>query len=80
MFNGGIINMLMPEAVKIYLCSESTDMRKSIDTLGVLVSEMLKMNPVSGNLFLFRNRGGNKLKILYYELNCFTLWYQRLEK
>jgi transposase len=70
----------MPEAVKIYLHTNPTDMRKSIDTLCVVVSEMLKMNPSSGNLFLFRNRGGNKLKVLYYEPNCFTLWYRRLER
>ena len=55
-------------------------MRKSIDTLCVLISEDLKMNPVDGSLFLFRGRSGNKLKALYYETNCFTLWYRRLEK
>ena len=55
-------------------------MRKSIDTLCVIVSEMLKMNPLDGHLFLFKNRSGNKLKALYYEQNCFTLWYRRLEK
>jgi transposase len=55
-------------------------MRKSIDTLCVLVSETLKLNPADGHLFLFRNRTGNKLKALYYELNCFTLIYRRLEK
>jgi transposase len=38
------------------------------------------MNPAEGHLFLFRNRSGNKLKALYYEINCFTLWYRRLEK
>lgn len=38
------------------------------------------MNPSEGHLFLFRNRAGNKLKALYYEPNCFNLWYRRLEK
>lgn len=70
----------MPEEVQIYLYAEITDMRKSIDSLSILVTEVLKLNPLSGNLFIFRNRGGNKLKILYYEANCFTLWYRRLEK
>ena len=55
-------------------------MRKSIDTLCILVSEVLQMNPASGHLFLFRSRSGNKLKAIYYETNCFTLWYRRLEK
>lgn len=55
-------------------------MRKSIDTLCMLVSDTLKMNPADGSLFLFRGKSGNKLKALYYEMNCFTLWYRRLEK
>jgi transposase len=72
--------MLIPEDIKIYLYTPPTDMRKSIDTLCMMVSETLKMNPIEGHLFLFRNRSGNKLKALYYEQNCFTLWYRRLEK
>ncbi len=72
--------MLISDDIKIYLHLPPTDMRKSIDTLCVLVSEKLKMNPADGHLFLFRNRTGNKLKALYYELNCFTLIYRRLEK
>jgi len=72
--------MLIPNDAKIYLYTEVTDMRKSIDTLCVLVSDTLKMNPAEGHLFLFRNRKGDKLKALYYETNSFTLWYRRLEK
>jgi transposase len=72
--------MLMPHNLKIYFYTPATDMRKSIDTLCILVSEVLKMNPTSGHLFLFRSRDGNKLKALHYETNCFTLWYRRLEK
>lgn len=72
--------MLVPEAIKIYLRLEYTDMRKSIDTLAVLVSDALSLDPGSGHLFLFRNRRNDKLKALYYERNCFTLIYRRLEK
>lgn len=72
--------MLNPENMKIYFYTQPVDMRKSIDTLSILVSEVLKMNPADGSLFLFRGKSGNKLKALYYEMNCFTLWYRRLEK
>jgi transposase len=72
--------MLIKEGIKIYLYTPPTDMRKSIDTLCMLVSEILKMNPAEGHLFVFRNRCGNKIKALYYETNCFTLWYRRLER
>jgi len=72
--------MLMPENIKIYFYTQPVDMRKSIDTLCVMVAEVLKMNPTEGYLFLFRSKNGNKLKALHYETNCFTLWYRRLEK
>ncbi len=72
--------MLIPQDIKLFLYNAPTDMRKSINTLMVLVSDTLEMNPASGHLFLFRNRYGDKIKALYYELNCFTLWYRRLEK
>lgn len=72
--------MLIPDDIKIYLYQSVTDMRKSIDTLCMVVAEQLVMNPAKGHLFLFRNRSGNKLKALYYEPNCFTLIYKRLEQ
>jgi transposase len=72
--------MLIADDIKIYFYTPPIDMRKSIDTLCVMIAETLKMNPTEGHLFLFRNRSGNKLKALYYETNCFTLWYRRLEK
>ncbi len=72
--------ILLPEAVLIYLYLEPTDMRKSIDTLSILVKEVLQLEPSSGHLFLFCNRARNKLKALYYEQNSFTLWYRRLER
>jgi transposase len=72
--------MLVIDDLNILFYSEPVDMRKSIDTLCVLISETLNCNPTDGSLFLFRNKTGNKLKVLYYEMNCFTLWYRRLEK
>jgi len=72
--------MLIPEDVKIYLQLEPTDMRKSIDTLCIVVKDVLQLDPGSGHLFIFRNRQSNKLKALYYQENCFTLIYCRLEK
>ena len=72
--------MLIPADIKIHLYCGITDMRKSINTLAVMVQDLLQMEPRSGHLFLFRSRGGNKLKALYYEEYSFTLWYRRLEK
>lgn len=78
--DNGVTVMLIPEDIKIYFYTQPVDMRKSINTLCILVAEIFKMNPTDGSLFLFRGKSGNKLKALYYEANCFTLWYRRLEK
>lgn len=72
--------ILLPNEVKIYLRLDPTDMRKSIDTLSILVKDTLELEPGSGHLFLFCNRRRDKLKALYFEQNCFTLWYRRLER
>ncbi|THF81689.1 IS66 family insertion sequence element accessory protein TnpB [Cohnella fermenti] len=65
---------------QVYLACGSTDLRKSIDGLSVLVQEGLGMNPFSPCLFVFCNRERNKLKILYWEHNGFWLFYRRLER
>ena len=72
--------MLNPVDLKIWLYDRPADMRKSIDTLCALVVSEMGMNPSDGSLFLFPGRSGNRLKMLYYEQNCFTLIYRRLEK
>lgn len=72
--------MLMLDNLRILFYSHPIDMRKAVDSLCILIAETLHCNPADGTLFLFRNRSGNKLKALYYETNCFAIWYRRLEK
>lgn len=66
--------------LQIWLYSKPTDMRKSIDGLSMVVSEQLNQNPCGPDVFVFYNRGLNKLKVLYWDKNGFCLWYKRLEK
>lgn len=66
--------------LKVWLYSNPTDMRKSIDGLSIIISEKLSKNPCGPDLFVFYNNAKNKLKILYYDKNGFCLWYKRLEK
>jgi transposase len=44
------------------------------------VADQLKLAPTSGELFIFRNRQCDKVKLLWYEHNGFWLCYKRLEK
>ena len=65
---------------QVYLCREPIDFRKGINTLAVLVEEVLRLNPFSEHLFVFTNRRADKVKILYWERSGFCLWQKRLEK
>ncbi len=58
----------------------TTDMRKSINGLSVLVSEQMELDVFSGHLFVFCNRKKNIIKVLYWDRNGFCLWHKRLEK
>ena len=64
----------------IWLCPNPIDFRKQIDGLIILVADHLKLNPTSGQLFLFRNKTANKIKILWWDKNGFWLCYKRFEK
>jgi transposase len=70
----------LPPSVKVYVATDITDMRRSIDSLSVLVQEILKKDVFSGHLFVFCNKRGDKIKILYWDRNGFCLWYKRLER
>lgn len=65
---------------QVYLASGSTDLRKSIDGLAVIVQESFQLDPFSAHLFVFCNRKRDKLKILHWDHNGFWLYYRRLEK
>lgn len=65
---------------QVYLACGSTDLRKSIDGLAVLVKESFDLDPFSSCLFVFCNRKRDKLKILQWEHNGFWLHYRRLER
>jgi len=72
--------MLLPNKIKILICTQKIDFRKSIDGLSILVADMFNQNPISDYLFVFRNSYGDRVKVLYWDRNGFALWYKRLEK
>jgi transposase len=70
--------MLTLAAAPIYLALEPTDMRKSFDTLAARVREHLGGDPLSGSWYVFRNKSGNRLKILYWDRDGYAIWHKRL--
>jgi len=65
---------------QVYLATGVTDMRKSINGLSIIVSQLLERDPFDGSVFVFCNRQRDKLKILHWEHNGFWLYYRRLDK
>jgi transposase len=71
---------LLPAGVKVHLAFGCTDMRKGIDGLAMLVQGMLRQDPFSGHLFLFRGRKANLIKIVFWDGTGLCLFTKRLEQ
>jgi transposase len=69
----------LPLPTRIFLCTRRADLRKSFDGLAQLVREFLDADPLSGHLFVFCNKRGDRLKLLYWDEDGYILFYKRLE-
>ena len=67
------------QATRIWLATEATDMRCGFDRLAERVRAVMGQDPLSGHLFIFRSRRGDRLKILLWDRDGFLLCYKRLE-
>lgn len=72
--------LMLPPAVRVFLAMEPTDLRRSFDSLAEMTRSVIGQDPLSGHLFVFRNKLGDKAKILWWDRSGLCLWYKRLEK
>jgi transposase len=70
----------LPAGVQVWLAAGATDMRKGFDGLAALVQQHLAEDPFSGQLFVFRGRRGDRLKILWWDGDGLCLFAKRLER
>lgn len=70
----------VPAGVRVYLALGPTDMRKGFDGLAALVQGVLKKDPFSGHLFLFRGKRSDRVKVLFWDGNGLCLFAKRLER
>lgn len=71
---------MFDDAPAIYLHRDAVDFRKAIDGLALIVEHEMKHSPFEEAVFVFCNKGRDKVKALYWDKTGFCLWYKRLEK
>lgn len=70
----------LPASVKVFVYSQPTDMRCGFNKLSMLAEHVMHQDPLTGHLFVFFNRLGDKCKILWWDRTGFAIWYKRLEE
>jgi len=69
----------VPRSVKIFLYRQAADLRRGYDGLASIVQEAMGEDPLSGALFIFVNKRGNRIKALYWDRDGYAIWMKRLE-
>ena len=70
---------MIPVKTRIYVATKTVDFRGSFDRLGGIVRERLNDDPRSGAFFVFFNRAGNRIKILFADQTGDCIFYKRLD-
>jgi transposase len=64
---------------KIFLYTDTADLRCGYDALAAIVQDKMGDNPLSGSLYIFVNRRRNRIKLLYWDTDGYAIWMKRLE-
>jgi transposase len=72
--------LTLPPSVHVYVAAEPTDMRKSFDGLSAVVAERFGANPLCGHLFVFRNRRGDQVRILFWDRTGYCILAKKLAR
>jgi transposase len=67
------------QSMRIWLAAEAIDMRRGFDRLAEYARAVIGADPLGNNLFVFRSRRDDRLKILVWDRDGYVLWYKRLE-
>jgi transposase len=71
---------MLPAGVRILVCTEPQDMRRSFDRLAAVTRELLGEDPQSGALYVFVGKRPMRVKVLWWDRNGFCLLCKRLHR
>ena len=74
-----MITLPSGQNVRVWIATGHTDMRCGFPSLALRVQEVLKLNPLDGNLFVFRGRSGSLLKVIWSDGQGSCLFTKRLD-
>ena len=70
----------IPSGVKVWIATGVTDMRRGMNGLSLQVQEAFGRNPYAGDLYVFRGRRGDLIKVLWHDGLGLSLYAKRLER
>jgi len=71
---------MIPSSVRIFVCTEPQDMRRSFDGLARAVRDEMKHDPMSGALYCFVNKRANRLKVMWWDKSGYCMLYKRMHE
>jgi transposase len=71
---------MLPPGVRIFLCTEPQDMRRSFDALTLVVQQVMGEDPQNGALYVFVGKRATRLKAIWWDRNGYCLLYKRLHR
>ena len=70
--------LMLPPSVHVFVAGQPTDLRCGFDALAAATRQVLRQDPFSGHLFVFFNRGRNRVKVLHWDRTGFWLSHNHL--
>jgi transposase len=64
----------------VYIAVQPTDLRKSFDGLSALVAQTFGQDPLCGHLFVFRNRRGDQIRVLFWDRTGYAILGKKLAR
>jgi transposase len=71
---------MLPTGMRILVCAERQDMRRSFDKLAQVTRELLGEEPQSGALYVFVSKSATRVKVLWWDRNGYCILYKRLHR